>query len=272
MSHNPLRHRCTADVVQINGLKVLSFVALITAILSLSACISHGKQSEILPPANFTDIVKKDVSIALLGGTGMVGSFILVQALQRGYDVRVLARTPSKLKALNGYITIIEGDARNPIAIDTLLRGSNIVISALGPVKTDGSAAKLLSTTATGLVTQSMLAHNIQRYIVVSGAAVEMPDDDRNMTGWLVEQSASLALHDTLADKQSEYQVLANSTLAWTLVRCPIIEPEAYLRAPIASLTTPISFYLRAGELASFVLDQIDSTTFIRKGPFLSSQ
>ncbi len=130
----------------------------------------------------------------------------------------------------------------------------------------------MLSTTATGLIIRSMQAHTIERYIVVSGAAVEMPGDDRNITGWMVEQSASIALRDTLKDKQSEYQLLSASTLAWTLVRCPLIEPEPYRQAAIVSLTTPTSFHLRAGELASFIIDQIDSTTFIRKGPFLGSQ
>ena len=272
VSHNPPQWPRTLRAVRTILLKAFSSIALVTAILALSACISHGRKSEILPPANYTDIVKKDVSIALLGGTGMVGSFILSEALAQGYDVRVLARTPSKLEALTGYITIVQGDARDPVAIDTLIRGSDLVISALGPVKADGSAAKMLSTTATGLVIQSMLAHNIQRYIVVSGAAVEMPGDDRNLTGWMVEQSASVALRDTLTDKQSEYQLLVDSTLAWTLVRCPIIEPKDYRLPPMASLATPTSFHLRAGELASFILDQVDSGAFLRKGPFLSSQ
>jgi putative NADH-flavin reductase len=272
VSHKPRRHPYTLGTVKTTCQKAFSLVALLAAILALSACISHGRTSEIQPPVDYPDIVKKDVSIALLGGTGMVGSFILSAALQQGYDVRVLARTPSKLEALTGYITIVQGDARDPLAIDTLLRGSDIVISALGPVKADGSATKMLSTTVTGLVIQSMLAHNIQRYIVVSGAALEMPGDDRNMTGWLAEQSASIALRDTLTDKQSEYQLLVDSTLAWTLVRCPIIEPKAYRLAPTVSLTTLTSFHLRAGELANFILDQIDAETFVRKGPFLNSQ
>jgi putative NADH-flavin reductase len=266
------RHRYSLCTVRTTCQSACSFVALLAAILALTACISHGRKSEIVPPANYTDIVKKDVSIALLGGTGMVGSFILSAALHQGYDVRVLARTPSKLEALAGYITVIQGDARDSDAIDSLLRGSDIVISALGPVKADGSEASMLSTKATTLVIRSMLEHNLQRYIVVSGAAVEMPGDDRNMTGWLAQQSASIALRDTLTDKQNEYQLLKDSTLAWTLVRCPIIEPEAYRLAPTASLTTPTSFHLRAGELANFILDQIDAETFVRKGPYLNSQ
>jgi putative NADH-flavin reductase len=270
--HNSLQQRDTARAVNTSWLKAFGFVALFAAILVLSACVSHGRKFEVLPPTDHVDIIRKDVTIALLGGTGMVGSFILSEALEQGYDVRVLARTPSKLEALTGFITIVRGDARDGVAIDSLLRGSDVVISALGPVKADGGGAEMLSTTATGLIIRSMQVHGIERYIVVSGAAVAMPGDDRNMTGWIVEQSASIALRDTLKDKQSEYQLLSDSTVAWTLVRCPLIKPEPYRQAAIASLTTPTAIHLRAGELARFVIEQIDSGTFVKKGPFLSSQ
>ena len=40
----------------------------------------------------------KNVRIAVLGGTGRVGGWVLEEFLDRGYNqVRVLARTPSKL-------------------------------------------------------------------------------------------------------------------------------------------------------------------------------
>ena len=216
------------------------------------------------PPTNIT--------IALLGATGMVGGFVLQQALAEGYEIRALARTPVKLDALKHRITIVQGDARDPAAIEALLHGSDVVISALGPVKADGAAAKMISTTATGHITRLMPEHDIQRYIVVSGAAVVMPDDDRNLTGWLMQKMASLALSDALEDKQAEYRLLADSPVQWTLVRCPLIEAEPFQSKPRASLETPTSFHLRAGELAYFLIEQINSEEFLRKGPFLDSR
>ncbi len=76
--------------------------------------------------------------MALLGATGMVGDFLLREALARGYSVRALARTPAKLDEYSGRITIVQGDARDPVVIEELLRGSDVVISALGPVTADG--------------------------------------------------------------------------------------------------------------------------------------
>jgi putative NADH-flavin reductase len=237
-------------------------------VLGLSACVSHDHQPSPVPVVL---AAKKDVTIALLGATGLAGGYILDQALAEGYDVKALARTPQKLEKYKGRITIVKGDARDTAALSSLLQGSNVVISALGPVKADGEGAKMINSSVTGELIQLMPAFDIQRYILVSGAAVVMPGDDRNITGWLMRQLVRLGLHSELEDKQAEYQLLAESSIEWTLVRCPVIEAEPFVQSPEVSLTTPTSFWLRAGELAHFVIDQINSDEFVRKGPFVNS-
>jgi putative NADH-flavin reductase len=246
-------------------------LAMLAGALLLAGCVSRPPQTAPTPPA-WGSAADKNITIALLGATGMAGGFILEQALAEGYRVRALARTPQKLAPFKDRVTIIQGDARDLSTIETLLQGSNVVVSALGPVKADGAAAKMVNTTVTGLVLQAMPKYDIKRYIVVSGAAVVMPGDDRNFTGWLMRQLAALTLHDALEDKQAEYELLAASSADWTLVRCPLIEAGPFVRSPRASLVTPTAFTLRAGDLAQFVIDQIDSTEFIGKGPFLNSQ
>lgn len=254
----------------IPGQKAIKRVVIVVAALLLAACAAPDRQPP--PDVDYSSVPKKNVTIALLGATGMVGGFIVEEALAQGYDIRALARTPQKLDAHRDWIRVVEGDARDPAAIEALLKGSNVVISALGPVKADGDAAKMISTTATGHIVQTMSAHNIDRYIVVSGAAVEMPGDDRRLTGWLVQKMAAIALPTTLKDKQAEYQVLADSSVQWTLVRCPLIKAKPFNQEPRASLDTLTSFNLRAGDLAHFVIEQISSDEFIQKGPFLESK
>ena len=212
------------------------------------------------------------MTIALLGATGMVGGFVLEQALEQGYQVRALARTPQKLEAFKDRIAIIKGDARDPKALEALLNGSDVVVSTLGPVKADGDAAKMISTTASGHIVKLMPEYGIERYIVVSGAAVVMPGDNRNFTGWLMRTMVLISLGHTLTDKQAEYELLAASDVQWTLLRCPLIDPEPFRQKPVASLETPGSFNLRAGELAHFLIQQIESEQYVRQGPFLNSQ
>lgn len=213
----------------------------------------------------------QDTTIALLGGTGMTGGHILQRALEQGYQLRVLSRSPQKLAYLGDRVTVVPGDAREQSAIDTLLAGSDVVISAIGPGSNSASAIDL-TTTVTRNVLTAMQKNQLDRYILVSGAAVVMPGDQRNTTGWLMQQLVRLRYNSLLKDRQGEYELLSQSKVNWTLVRCPLIESSGFQREPVTSLLSPGSFHLRAGELSRFVLDQIDSDTYSRQGPFLYSR
>ena len=247
-------------------------IAACLAVLLMAACSSTPSQPEPQPQTEQRTHPEKDVTVALLGGTGMTGGFILQDLLTHGYKVRALARSPQKLDAMRNQITIVKGDATNPEAIKELLMGSDIIISAIGPVKGDGLMAKTISTRTTRNIIDAMPTFSIERYIVVSGAAVTVPGDSRNVTGWLVQKSAMLALSDTVKDKQAEYQLMAASDISWTLLRCPVISAEPFREAAIESLTSPTAFSLRAGELSRFIVDLVASGNFIRQAPFLNSR
>lgn len=224
-------------------------------------------------PTAITEVaVGEHRTVALLGATGMVGGYLLQEALARGYSVRALARTPAKLSEFSDRITIVQGDALDPGAVATLMRGSDVVISALGPVRADGDAARHINTTATGNVLQAMQAEGVSQYLAVSGAAVVMPGDERDLLGWWIRTLAQIGLSDAVQDKQAEYALLVTSSADWMLVRCPLIDAEAYRRAPLVSTQTPPAFRVRAGEVARFMLDQVEARRFVRQGPFLGSR
>lgn len=247
---------------------------LLPALLWLAACTSVPPPS--LPPAadragSVTAAGEPPQVLALLGATGMVGGYLLDEALARGYAVRALSRSPEKLDAYRDRITIVQGDARDRGTIRELLRGSTAVVSALGPVRADGDAARFVNTAVTRNVLDEMAEGTADFYIAVSGAAVVMPGDERNLLGWWIRKLAQLGLRSTLQDKQAEYALLASSEANWTLVRCPLIDPEPYRSVPQLSVQTPPAFRVRAGELAHFMLDQVASREYAGRGPFLGS-
>lgn len=243
----------------------------ITCASLMLACASTGEAPAPAPDVAAERRVGEHRTVALLGATGMVGGYLLQEALARGYTVRALARTPAKLSEFAGQITVVQGDARDPATIATLLRGSDVVISALGPVRADGDASRFINMTATRNVLQAMQSQEISRYTVVSGAAVVMPGDDRNLLGWWIRTLAQIGLAAELEDKQAEYALLATSAAEWMLVRCPLIDAEAFVRQPLVSTQTPPAFRVRAGEVARFIMDQVDAAQYLRAGPFLGS-
>ena len=239
--------------------------------LLLSACIgpqSRLSQQEIA--ATSAD-PHRETTIALLGGTGMTGGHILKEALAQGYRVRVLSRSPEKLGYLGNRVDVVTGDARQYETIEKLLRSSDVVISAIGPPQNSGKGPQNLTTTVSGHVLSAMAEENISRYIAISGAGVVAPEDQRNFSGWLMRQLVRLRYPALLKDRQSEYDLLAASDAYWTLVRSPLIESMPFEKDATASLRTPGSFRLRAGELARFVIEQITSEQFLRQAPFLYS-
>ena len=91
-------------------------------------------------------------TIAIIGGTGRAGKFLVKTAKEKGYRVRLLVRTPKKSLLNDPNITFIEGDARNPDVILSLLSGCHAVINTFG----QPNKAVPLYSEITSLVIQTM--------------------------------------------------------------------------------------------------------------------
>lgn len=244
---------------------------LLLMVIALSAC---SVQQVRLPSLEITESSQpptRETTIALLGGTGFVGGYLLREALAQGYPLRVLSRSSQTLAYLDSRITVVEGDARDPAVLGELLDGADVVISAIGPSRAGGDSRSGLNSAVTSALIPAMESAGIDRYLTVSGAAVVMPGDARNLTGWWMRQLVRLRYPGILKDRQDEHALLLQSELNWTLLRCPLIEGEDLKSSPQVSLRTPGGFYLRAGELAHFMLAQIDDPQYQRLGPFVSS-
>jgi len=102
----------------------------------LFACATRGPVPVTQPYDAHPGAANERHAVALLGASGMVGGYLLREALARGYTVRALARTPAKLDEFSGRITIVQGDARDPVVIQQLLQGSIGRINGLLKVDT----------------------------------------------------------------------------------------------------------------------------------------
>jgi len=247
--------------------------ALLPLLLALALGACSVQQTRTTPDAvsSASQPVHRESTVALLGATGFVGGYLLQDALSQGYPLRVLSRSPEKLAYLGDRVTVIEGDAADPATLRKLLQGADMVISAIGPPRAQGDSRSGLNSAVTAALLPLMEDIGIDRYLVVSGAAVVMPGDQRDFRGWWMRQLVRLRYPGILEDRQREHKLLLDSGVSWTLLRCPLIE-SGPIKAPArVSNATPQGFYLRATELARFAMEQLESDTFVRRGPFLSS-
>jgi putative NADH-flavin reductase len=207
----------------------------------------------------------KTNTIAVIGGTGKSGKYLVQNLLDKNYSMKLLLRNPENFTLENPLIEIVKGDARDYDSINNLIDNCDIVINTIGqPI-----GEKSIFSDATKNVIKAMNFHGIKRYIVTTGLNVDTPFDHKNekvkmATEWMYQNYPK-----TTADKQIEYKVLTESNLDWTLVRLPLIIQTSESFPTEASLEDCKGENISATDLAEFLVSQIDDETFIRESPFL---
>lgn len=205
--------------------------------------------------------------IAVIGGTGKSGQYLVQELLRRGHALRLLHRHPERLSALPDAIEVVQGDARNEQAIHQLLEGCGAVLSTLGQPANEPP----IFSTATAHVLQAMTRHHIRRYIVTTGLSVD--DQADRKSDWVKAAGDWMYTHypATTADKQTEHELLRTSPLSWTQVRLPRIILTAEQKGIMLSLDDCPGQQIHAADLAVFLADQLEDRRYERKAPFIAS-
>jgi putative NADH-flavin reductase len=76
--------------------------------------------------------MNSNITIAVIGGTGKSGTFLVSHLLDQGFQVKVLVRNAEKINQKQVFLDIIEGSVTDYNAVHTLIAGCDAVISTLG--------------------------------------------------------------------------------------------------------------------------------------------
>ena len=162
------------------------------------------------------------MKIALIGGTGFVGSAVLEELLRRGHSVTALARNPAKFTARTG-VTVVATDALDAAQVAQAVAGHEAVISAYNPGWTDPNlnAVFLQGSKA---ITEGVKRSEVKRLLVVGGAGslyvapgVQLVDTPSFPAEW---KQGALAARDALNLIRTE------TALEWTFLSPPVfLEP-----------------------------------------------
>lgn len=205
--------------------------------------------------------------IAILGGGGRTAKYILTQLLSQGYSVKVLLRNPENFHFESSFIEIIKGDALDPDAIRALVQGCHAVISTVGQRKDE----PLVASQATINILSAMTEYGIKRYILVAGINVDTPFDKKSPETIAATEWMKMTFPTIHADRQKTYSLLSTSDVNWTLVRVPFIEFTDIKGETVVSLEDCGGNKISAGDIATFVIEQLSDDTYIRKSPFIAN-
>ncbi|MFT3946615.1 MAG: NAD(P)-dependent oxidoreductase [Agriterribacter sp.] len=159
------------------------------------------------------------MKVALIGASGFVGTAVLKELLQRGYQVTAIVRNPDKVAKADGLVTV-KADVLNIVQLASILKGNNAVISTYnaGWGNPDLYNEFLKGSKA---IQEAVKASGIKRFIVVGGAGslyiapgVQLIDTPQFPAEW---KPGALAARDYLTYIQNEKE------LDWTFLS-PAIE------------------------------------------------
>ena len=204
--------------------------------------------------------------VALLGGTGRIGSEVLDMLLADDHDVQVLARSAGSVRPAAG-LTVIEGDALDSASVAALVKGADAVVSALGP---RGAKSPGLLGNAAANTVAAMNESGVRRLIAVSAAGAFIGADPD--IGALTKLILPRVFAKQFADVRRMEDVIRASDLEWTLVRpSRVVGGSATGRYRTRSDFPPQGGKkVSRADVAQFMVDALSQHSWIGAAPALA--
>lgn len=207
------------------------------------------------------------MKVALIGATGFVGTPLLNELLNRGHQVTVLARDPSKLSPREG-LSVVQANAQDAVQVQAAVAGHDAVLSAYNPGWTvpDLYDQFLAGSRA---ITAGVKAAGVKRLLVVGGAGslyvapgVQLVDTPEFPAEW---KAGAQAARDALNLLREEH------SLDWTFLSPPILlvpgartaQYRVGSEAPLMNGDAPGT--LSVDDLAVALVDELEQARHLQK-------
>jgi len=211
--------------------------------------------------------MEKLYTIAIIGGTGKAGQYLIRELIRQEYKIKMLVRNPEKLKIDQSIVEIIQGDVLNYESVYSLISDCDAVISTLGQTKGE---LPMFCIAAQNII-KAMKSLNVQRYLMVTGLTIDTPGDQKSFGTKLQSKIMRICFPSIINDKQKEFEIISESNLDWTIIRLPFIELTESTGEIRISLADCPGKKISSTDLANFLIDQLSDNQFIRKAPFIAN-
>lgn len=208
--------------------------------------------------------------IAVIGGTGKSGKYLVHQLLTQGFNLKLLVRNPDQFQIQSPLIEVVHGNVNHYNTVLQLVEGCQAVISTLGLGQPNSETS--IFSQATKNVLRAMESCKIPRYIVITGLNVDTPFDQKSPKTQFATDWMKINYPLTTSDKQLEYNLLSESSFDWTLVRLPMIEQTDDKGEIVVSLDDCPDDKISATDLAFFLIGQLSDKTYLRQAPFIANR
>jgi putative NADH-flavin reductase len=209
--------------------------------------------------------MNQNIKIAVLGGGGRTGQYLITQLIEKGFSIKVLLRNTETFRIQSPLIQIIQGDAVDFTAVSSLIEGCQAVISTIG----QRPGEPLVAEQATRNILDAMAFYRITRYILVAGINIDTPFDNKGPETIMATNYMKTNFPVIQEDRQKAYTLLVHSDMDWTLVRVPFIDFNNHADPVRVNLDDCLGNKINAGDIAAFLIKQLSEDTYFKKAPFI---
>jgi biliverdin reductase / flavin reductase len=215
------------------------------------------------------------MKIAIFGATGNTGLQLVAQALQRGYTVTAIVRSPGKLATFvqGEQFKIVECDIFNSEKLSTCLVGHDCVLSALGHKGLVSKTSFYLDSMKS--ILKAMQKANVKRIVTMTSQFVKPNQANYPFVYTLLIRPVIGRVLDSMYEMEkymfSEYN--DESIIKFTIVRPPGIDDETIKdKKMLTNLNDcffpgmSVSRTMPRANVAKFMLDEMENNQFIQKG------
>lgn len=215
--------------------------------------------------------------ILLFGATGRTGGLITNYALEKGYAVTALVRDKNKFKIHHPNLTVVEGAPTNAKDVEKAMVNCDIVISTLSALSEKESMSfkkitppHVLETSIYNAST-SMQELGLSRIITLSSIGV---GETFPLAPWYMRFFIKISnFKIVFEDHKKQESLLKNSNLNWTIARPVSLNNDTEEKKLVVSFNErPSPFKISRKQLAKFMVDCIDNSSFFKKAPILSEK
>lgn len=201
------------------------------------------------------------MTMAVLGATGATGRHVVARALENGHRVVAVVRKPGSFGPTERlreaeWTDVIAGEA-----LAAALRGTDVVISALGGASTGPTT---VCTDAIRSAVPAMKTAGVDRLVAVSAHGV-LETHDRS----LYSRAVWSAVPERMKDKETMEELIVGSALEWTIVRPPTLKDSPASGRYTTGDRLPMRLWHSIGraDLADFLVREAEESAFVRRYP-----
>lgn len=205
------------------------------------------------------------MKVAVFGATGTIGSQVVNQALQAGYEVTAFVRDANKLEVERSLVRVVEGDVlHDPQKVHSAVKGQDCVIVALG-----AGAKGTVRSEGTRNVIAAMQQNGVRHLICQSTLGAGESSSQLNLKWWLLFRGP---LRWAMADHERQEEYVRQSGLDWTIVR-----PAAFTDGPVTGnykhgnlIDSELTLTVSRADVAHFLLRLLGDRSHLSQAVSLS--